>query len=104
MADVDAYVTDRFSLLEVERGRLEITFAWTAYNQWNSLPKCIRNITGEIMYFKNKLDKVLAFYPDIPRCIRSDHSYDRNGRKSNSLCDYYRNVEITHVIYNIIDI
>jgi len=80
------------------------SFAWTAYNLWNSLPKCIRNITGEdVMYFKNKLDKALAFYPDIPRCSESGHSYDRNARKSNSLCDHYnyRGVEFKHVIENI---
>ena len=78
------------------------SFAWTACNLWNSLPKCVRDITGkDVVYFKNKLDKVLAFYPDIPRCSRSGHSYDRNGRKSNSLCDHYRNVEIRYIIDSI---
>ena len=77
------------------------SFAWTACNLWNSLPKCVRDITGkDVMYFKNKLDKALAFYPDVPRCSESGHSYDRNLRKSNSLCDHYRNVEIKHMIDN----
>ena len=53
------------------------------------------------MYFKNKLDKALAFYPDVPRCSESGHSYDRNLRKSNFLCDHYRNVEIKCVINNM---
>ena len=48
-----------------------------------------------------KLNKVLAFYPDIPKCSKSGHCYDRNGHKSNSLCDHYRNVEIRNVIDNI---
>ena len=71
------------------------SYAWTACNLWNSLPKCVRNITGEkVNFFKTKLDKVLAFYPDVPRCSSSGHSYDRNGRKSNSLIDHYRNRDI----------
>ena len=71
------------------------SFAWTACNLWNSLPKCVRDITGEdVMYFKNKLDKALAFYPDVPRCSESGHSYDRNFRKSNSLCDHYGDANI----------
>ena len=55
------------------------------------------------MYFKNKLDKALAFYPDIPRCGGSGHSYDRNARKSNSLCGHYnyRGKEFKHMIENI---
>ena len=71
------------------------SYAWTACNLWNSLPKCVRNITGEkVNFFKTKLDKVLTFYPDVPRCSSSGHSYDRNGRKSNSLIDHYRNRDI----------
>merc|ERR1712179_505208 len=78
------------------------SFAWTACNLWNSRPRCVRDITGkDVEYFKNKLDKVLAFYPDVPRCSRSGHSYDRNFRKSNSLCDHYRNVEIKYKINKI---
>ena len=80
------------------------SFAWTACNLWNSLPRWVRDITGDdVMWFKNKLDKALAFYPDIPRCSESGHSYDRNARKSNSLCDHYnyRGVEFKHLIENI---
>ena len=59
---------------------------------WNSLPRCVRDITGkDVMFFKNKLDKVLAYYPDVPRCSDTCHSLDGNMRKSNSLCDHYRN-------------
>merc|ERR1712121_614112 len=39
------------------------SFACTAYNQWNSLPKSIRNISGDVISFKSKLDRALAFYP-----------------------------------------
>ena len=68
------------------------SFAYTACNLWNSLPRCVRDITGkDVMFFKNKLDKVLAYYPDVPRCSDNCHSLDGNLRKSNSLCDHYRN-------------
>ena len=55
------------------------------------------------MYFKNKLDKALAFYPDVPRCSESGHTYNRNFRKSNSLCDHYnyRGVEFRSMIENM---
>ena len=81
------------------------SLTWTACNLWNSLPKCVRNITGKkVEFFKKKLDKALAFYPDVPRCASSGHSYDRNGRKSNSLCDHYRNRDIGHIIDNMINV
>ena len=68
------------------------SFAWTACNLWNSLPRSVRDISGrKVEYFKNKLDQILAVYPDIPRCAKSGHSFDRHGRRSNSLCDHYRN-------------
>ena len=71
------------------------SFAWTACNLWNSLPRCVRDIAGEdVMCFKNKLDKALALYPDVPRCSESGHTYDRNFRKSNSLCDHYGDANI----------
>ena len=73
------------------RNATDSSFAWTACSLWNSLPKCIRNITGKHgAFFKKKLYKVLAFYPDKPRCS-----------KSNSLCDHYRNVEIRNVIASV---
>ena len=75
------------------------SFAWTACNLWNSLPRWVRDTTGEdVMCFKNKLDKALAFYPDVPRCSESGHTYDRNFRKSNSLCDHYGDAKIRRVI------
>ena len=78
------------------------SFAWTAYNLWNSLPGCVRNIAErDVEFFKNKLDMVLTYYPDVPRCSRSGHSYDRNFHKSNSLCDHYKNERINCVINSI---
>ena len=69
------------------------SFAWTACNLWNLLPRSVRDISGrKVEYFKNKLDKILTAFSDIPRCAKSGHSFDRHGRsKSNSLCDHYRN-------------
>ena len=62
------------------------SFAWTACNLWNSLPRCVRDISGEkVEVFKKKLDKILAFYPDKPRCAKSGNTFDRYGRRSNSL-------------------
>merc|ERR1711909_145286 len=50
------------------------SFAYTACNLWNSLPRCVRDITGkDVMFFKNKFDKVLAHYPDVPRCSYTCH-------------------------------
>ena len=80
------------------------SFALTASDLWNSLPKCVRNITGkDVMFFKNKLDKALAFYPDIPRCSESGHTYNRNNYKSNSLWDHYnyRGTEFKRMIDNM---
>ncbi|CAL4091925.1 unnamed protein product, partial [Meganyctiphanes norvegica] len=77
----------------------EESFALTASNLWNSLPKCIRNISGmDVQYFKRQLDKVLSFYPDVPRCSTSGHSYDSCGRKSNSICDHYNNRSVRQMI------
>ena len=51
------------------------SFAWTACNLWNSLPKCVWDIIGkDVMYFKNKLDKVLTFYWMFPDLVgRATH-------------------------------
>ena len=49
------------------------SFAWTACNLWNSLSRCIQVISGrKVECFKNKFDKILAVYLDIPRCAKSD--------------------------------
>ena len=43
------------------------SYVWTACNLWNSLPMFVHNITGKkVEFFKNKLLKALAFYPDVP--------------------------------------
>ena len=56
------------------------------------LPKCVRNISGEkVEVFKRNLDKILASYPDEPRCAMSGNTFDRHGNRSNSLCDHYKN-------------
>ena len=81
------------------------SFALTACDLWNSLPSCIRNISGEdVKHFKRKLDKVLSYYPDIPRCSDYGHSYDKHGRKSNSICDHYNNRRIRQVLNHLTDI
>merc|ERR1711895_383981 len=81
------------------------SFALTACNLWNSLPMCIRGIAGEsVLSFKNKLDKVLAYYPDVPRCSESGHSYDSNLRKSNSLCDHYRDKRVGPIVNSITEV
>ena len=77
----------------------EDSFALTASNLWNSLPRFIRDISGkDIEHFKRKLDKVLAYYPDIPRCSTSGHSHDIYGRKSNSIFDHYKNRNVKEVL------
>ena len=59
----------------VRRAR-DNSFTWTACNLWNLFPRCVRDIAGEdVMSFKNKLDKALALYPDVPRCSESGHTY-----------------------------
>ena len=67
----------------------ENSFALTAHNLWNSLPRGIRDISGEdLKNFKGKLDRVLSYYPDIPRCSHRGHAYTGGGNRSNSLCDH----------------
>ena len=71
------------------------SFALTACNLWNALPKYIRNISGKsINSFKSNLDKALKYYPDLPRCSSSGRFKDKHGRNSNSLCDLYKDSEI----------
>ena len=78
------------------------SFAWTACGLWNSLPKCVRNISGEkVNVFKRKLDKILANYPDEPRCAKSGNTFNRQGHRSNSLYDHYRNKSIKEKIDKI---
>ena len=84
-----------FKVRSKARKARDSSFAWTACNLWNSLLRCVRDIAGEdVMCFKNKLDKALALYPDLPRCSESGHTHDRNFRKSNSLCDHYGDANI----------
>ena len=83
----------------------ENSFALTASNLWNSLPRCLRDLSGkDLPHFKTKLDKVLTYYPDIPRCSTSGHAYDMYGRKSNSICDHYNNRRAKQILNNLNDI
>ena len=80
----------------------ENSFALTASNLWNSLPRCLRDLSGkDLPHFKTKLDKVLTYYPDIPRCSTSGHAYDMYGRKSNSICDHYNNRRTKQILNNL---
>ena len=66
----------------------ENSFALTARNLWNSLPRCIWDISGEdLEKFKEKLDRVLS-YPDVPQCSHRGHAYTGGGNQSNSLSDH----------------
>ena len=88
-----------FPMIGRARKARDNSFALTAWNLWNSLPGCAREISGkEVGHFKSKLDKAQAFYPDIPRCSNSGHSYDRNEHRSNSLYVHYQNIEIKIVV------
>ena len=74
------------------------SFALTACNLWNSLPKHIRNISGKnIEYFKKTLDNTLKQYPDIPRCSAVGLYRDIHGRKSNSLYHILKDKEIKKI-------
>ena len=74
------------------RNARDRSFAWTAFNLWNSLPRCVRAISGEeVKVFKRKLDKILAFYPYEPRFAKFGNTFDSYGRRSNSIHDHYRN-------------
>ena len=75
------------------------SFALTASNLWNALPRHIRNISGKsVECFKRHLDKALKLYPDIPRCSSSGIFKDRHGRNSNSLCDLFKNREVRMIV------
>ena len=86
-------MTDQFSLLEVERERLEITLSPGLHIICGTRSPNVSGILQE------KMLRVLRI------CLigGSGHSYDRNARKSNSLCDHYnyRGVEFKRVIENI---
>ena len=75
------------------------SFALTARNLWNSLPRSIRDIGGEdLSYFKRKLDRILSLYPDVPRSGASCNAYNEHLRKSNSLCDHYQVREVRELV------
>ncbi|MEL7196428.1 MAG: reverse transcriptase domain-containing protein [Bacteroidota bacterium] len=64
----------------------ESSFAQTATNLWNRLPRCITLITGEkVDTFKKKLDKFLDIIPDEPRCNASGLYRDDALRVTNSI-------------------
>ena len=71
------------------------SFALTASSLWNSLPRDIRDITGvNVDVFKRRLDLVLRYYPDEPRCSATGLYTDAHGRISNSIYDLSKNREV----------
>ena len=74
------------------------SFALTASNLWNILPKSIRDISGlSIGAFKRRLDKTLVLYPDEPRSSSSGLFTDIQGKISNFIYDISRNLEIKRI-------
>ena len=71
------------------------SFSLTASSLWNSLPRHIRDITGvSVDVFKRNLDKVLNQYPEEPRCSATGLYTNAHGRKSNSIYDLSKNMEV----------
>ena len=48
-------------------------------------------MSGENVDIFKRLDKILGIYPDKTRFAMSGNTFDRHGRRSNSLYDHYRN-------------
>ena len=81
------------------------SFALNASSLWNSLPKVIRNITGvRVNTFKRRLDAVLKFYPDEPRCSATGVYTNSLGRKSNSIYDFYNNREVRRQVNQMVNL
>ena len=56
---------------------------------FNSLPKCIREISDNLIYFKTVLDMYLSLLPDCPVLKGyTTHTYDKYDRQSNSIHDW----------------
>ena len=80
------------------------SYALTASALWNSLPKCVRNISGiGVDTFKRILDAVLKFIPDEPRCSASGVYTNSLGRTSNSLYDVFNNREIRKSVNQMVN-
>ena len=78
------------------------SFALTASQLWNSMPRDLRNISGaSVDSFKRQLDKILQHYPDEPRCSASGIYINQSGRTSNSLVDLYQNSEVRRRVNQI---
>ena len=104
-ADSEFYVKYQDSVLEVKRGRLGITLSPGPRVICGTRFLSVSGVLLEsVLSFKNKLDKVLAYYPDVPRCSESGHSYDSNLRKSNSLCDHYRDKRVGPIVNSITEV
>ena len=91
MGDTDVNANDpSYRIRKGTKKARENSFALIALNLWNSLPRGIRDISVEdLKNFKGKLDRVLSYYPDIPRCSHHGHAYNGDGHRSNSLRDHY---------------
>jgi len=71
------------------------SYVWTTCNLWNSLPKFVHNITGKkVEFFKNKLDKALAFYPDVPHCSFYTRMIEMGANLTHYLTTTYRKILI----------
>ena len=58
---------------------------------FNALPKCIREIEGDLTYFKTILDLFLTLLPDCPILKGyTTHTYDKYDRQSNSIFDWIK--------------
>ncbi len=74
---------------------LEITPLPSLHHHSGTLPRDIREITGvNVDVFKRRLDFVLKYYPDEPRCSATGLYTDAHGRKSNSIYDLSKNREV----------
>ena len=61
---------------------------------YNALPIAIRNITGDLLNFKNELDRLLNMIPDqpaLPRYVLG--AKDKDGKSSNSIIDWLKVID-----------
>ena len=64
----------------------------------------LRRVLDRLMFLKRMLDKILAIYLDKPSCAMSGSTFDRHGRRSNSLYDHYRNRSVKKELDKIIKV
>ena len=72
---------------------------------YNSLPACIRSITGDLELFKTQLDELLSLLPDqppVPGFIPD--ARDIKGNPSNSIVDWLRITDIANIFPSNFDV